>query len=250
MNKRLITRRFARAAESYEQEATVQRRVALKMTSLLETHIRPGHGRRILEIGCGTGLFSRMLLDRLKPERMTLNDLCPEMSERLKDLLNEHIHFEPGDAETYAFSGKYDLVASCSALQWFNAVEDFFARTCPLLLPDGILALGTFGGDNIKEITALTGKGLPYLSREELKNKLSSRYDVLYASEEKIHKTFNTPKEVLYHLKRTGVTGVEQQRWTKTDFLRFCNDYRTLYGNETEVTITYHHIYLIAKKRE
>ncbi|MDR0699916.1 MAG: malonyl-ACP O-methyltransferase BioC [Tannerella sp.] len=250
MNKILITRCFAKAADSYEEEATVQRRIALKMTSLLETYIRPGCCRKILEIGCGTGLFSRMLADSLKPERMLLNDICPEMHERLKGLLSDYVHFESGDAETYPFSGKYDLAASCSVVQWLKDIDAFFSRIYPLLTADGIFAFSTFGCDNIKEVTSLTGKGLSYFSREELCDKLSGRYDVLYASEEKVFKRFKSPIEVLYHLKRTGVTGIDQQKWTKTNLIRFCDDYKTLYGNGKEVTLTYHPIYVIAKKKD
>lgn len=245
----LITRCFAKAAKSYEEEATVQRRIAMKMTSLLETYIHPGGCRKILEIGCGTGLFSRMLADRLKPERMLLNDICPEMCERLKDLLSDSVHFEFGDAETYLFSEKYDLVASCSAVQWLKDIDAFFSRIYPLLTADGIFAFSTFGCDNIKEVTSLTGKGLSYFSQGELSDKLSRRYDVLYASEEKVIKRFKRPKDVLYHLKRTGVTGVDQQKWTKTNLIRFCDDYETLYGNGKEVTLTYHPIYVITKKK-
>jgi malonyl-CoA O-methyltransferase/biotin synthesis protein BioG len=249
MNKMLITRCFAKAAESYEEEATVQRRVALKMMSLLETHIRPGCCRKILEIGCGTGFFSRMLAGRLQPEQMLLNDICPEMNERLKNLLSEHIHFESGDAETYPFSGKYDLVASCSTVQWFKDIDAFFSRIHSLLTADGMLAFSTFGCDNIKEVTSLTGKGLSYFSREELNGKLSGRYDVLYTSEEKVLKRFKNPGDVLYHLKRTGVTGIDRQKWTRTNLIQFCNDYKTLYGNDKEVTLTYHPIYVIAKRK-
>jgi malonyl-ACP O-methyltransferase BioC len=250
MNKELVTRCFARAAGSYEEEAAVQRQIAAQMTSLLHSRIRPGCCRKILELGCGTGLFSRMLADSLKPEQMLLNDICPEMRGQLKDLLSDRIRFERGDAETHPFDGPYDLIASCSTVQWFKDIGAFFTRTHPLLTADGILAFSTFGRDNIKEVTSLTGKGLAYLSPEELTHKLSGLYELLYVREEKILKRFRHPKEVLYHLKRTGVTGVARQRWTKTDLTRFCDAYRALYRNgDDEVVLTYHPIYVIAKRK-
>jgi hypothetical protein len=77
---------------------------------------------------------------------------------------------------------------------------------------------------------------------------LSGTYTIIHASEEKIFKRFEHPGDVLYHLKRTGVTGLSQQRWTKTRLMRFCNDYRSLYGNTEGVTLTYHPLYVIAAK--
>ncbi|MDR2680920.1 MAG: malonyl-ACP O-methyltransferase BioC [Tannerella sp.] len=249
MNKKLITRCFAKAAESYEAEATVQRRVAVKMTSLLESFVSPEDCRVILEIGCGTGVFSRMLIDCLKPERMLLNDICPDMHAQLKDILNAHVLFESGDAETYPFKGTYDLAASCSAVQWFGDIDAFFSRICRLLTANGVLAFSTFGTDNMKEVASLTGKGLSYLSPQELTDKLSEQYDILHVSEETVPKKFKNPEEVLYHLKRTGVTGINQQKWTKTSLVRFCNDYKTHYGNGDGVILTYHPIYVVARKK-
>jgi malonyl-CoA O-methyltransferase/biotin synthesis protein BioG len=248
MNKQLIARCFAKAAASYEEEAAVQRLIASKMTALLDC-LPAGRCRMMLEIGCGTGIFSRMLVDRLRPEAALLNDLCPEMRERLEDLLCEHIRFVSGDAETYPFRGQYDLVASCSAVQWFREVEGFFRRIHSLLKPEGLLAFSTFGSDNMREVTALTGKGLSYPSPEALRRMLSGGFELLHVSEEKILRTFKTPKDVLYHLKRTGVTGFDRQRWTKAAFLQFCRDYQTRFGNEREVALTYHPVYIIARKK-
>ncbi|MDR2916242.1 MAG: malonyl-ACP O-methyltransferase BioC [Tannerella sp.] len=249
MNKELIIRRFAKASASYEEEATVQRQIAVKMASLLTSRINPGYCRKILEIGCGTGIFSRILIDRLKPERMLLNDICPEMHEQVKDIVNDHILFKSGDAETYPFFGKYNLITSCSAIQWFKDPEAFFLRMHQLLTAEGILAFSTFGNDNIREVYSLTGQGLSYLSPEELRNKLSDRYSLLHVSEEKIRKRFRNPKDVLYHLKRTGVTGIRQQQWTREGLMRFCDQYRMLYSDQEEVTLTYHPIYIIAQKK-
>lgn len=252
MNKKLITQRFKKALSSYEEEATVQRLIAGKMASILTSYVPKDHRRKILEIGCGTGIFSRMLINLLKPGYMLLNDICPEMHEQLKDILNDHIIFRSGDAETYPFelmNEIYDVITSCSAIQWFGDIDIFFARMHPLLTTEGIFAFSTFGNDNMKEISALTGQGLSYFSPEELTSKLSKRYKLLHISEEKILKRFRHPKDVLYHLKRTGVTGIGQQPWTRTRFIRFYDEYQTYYSYGNEVVLTYHPIYIIAQKK-
>ena len=127
MDKRLIAERFARARDTYSHEARVQQQVAEKMLQLLTERASPLF-RRIVEFGCGTGSYSRLLLHKLQPESLLLNDLCPEMKECLTDLLpQDTVQFIPGDAEALDFPEKTDLITSCSTLQWFNDPKEFFA---------------------------------------------------------------------------------------------------------------------------
>jgi ubiquinone/menaquinone biosynthesis C-methylase UbiE len=125
MDKRLIAERFARARDTYSHEARVQQQVAEKMLQLLTERASPLF-RRIVEFGCGTGSYSRLLLHKLQPESLLLNDLCPEMKECLTDLLpQDTVRFIPGDAEALDFPEKTDLITSCSTLQWFNDPKEF-----------------------------------------------------------------------------------------------------------------------------
>lgn len=102
MDKRLIAERFARARDTYSREARVQQQVAEKMLRLLAEHTSLFH--RIVEFGCGTGSYSRLLLDKLQPESLLLNDLCPEMRECLTDLLSQNmVQFIPGMPKPWTF---------------------------------------------------------------------------------------------------------------------------------------------------
>ena len=76
MDKQLIASRFAKARNTYTREARVQQQVAEKMMQLIkEPYTR---FRRVVEFGCGTGSYSRILLHTLQPETLLLNDLCRE----------------------------------------------------------------------------------------------------------------------------------------------------------------------------
>ena len=168
MNKTIIAERFSKAISTYPREANVQRQIADKMIRLLQKHI-PSPCPKVIEFGCGTGIYSRMLLRTLRPEELLLNDLCPEMRYCCEDLLREkQVSFLSGDAETIPFPDKSTLITSCSALQWFESPEEFFKRCNTLLHSQGYFAFSTFGKKNMKEIRELTGKGLPYRSKEEL----------------------------------------------------------------------------------
>ena len=260
MNKTIIAERFSKAISTYPREANVQRQIANKMIRLLQKHI-PSPCPKVIEFGCGTGIYSRMLLRTLRPEELLLNDLCPEMRYCCEDLLREkQVSFLSGDAETISFPDKSTLITSCSALQWFDSPEEFFKRCNTLLHSQGYFAFSTFGKKNMKEIRELTGKGLPYRSREELEAALSLHFDILYSEEELIPLSFEDPMKVLYHLKQTGVNGLsaqsslypkhEKQTLTRRDLQHFCERYTQEFTQGTSVSLTYHPIYIIAKKKK
>lgn len=316
----MIAERFAKARGTYTREARVQQQVAEKMMGMLGAAVTgtlpnggaspvtaalPTEGaspvtatampsfRHIVEFGCGTGSYSRLLLHTLQPETLLLNDLCPEMEECIHELLTpessdsgpghslssdsgfdpnlglEHssgfgsslaptpplVRFCPGDAEALDFPEATDLITSCSTLQWFNDPAAFFLRCHHALAPDGLFAFSTFGPRNMHEIRQLTGNGLDYLLLEELLALLSPHFDILLAEEEIVPLPFSTPHEVLKHLKQTGVTGTEKKIWTRGRLQTFSEAYVRQFGNaghnstEGSVTLTYHPIYVIAKRK-
>ena len=75
-------------------------------------------------------------------------------------------------------------------------------------------------------------------------------FEIIYAEEEIVILPFGTPLEVLQHLKQTGVTGTEKRVWTRGRLQNFCNEYIRMYSNtDHSVSLTYHPIYIIARKR-
>ena len=274
IDKTLVAERFARARKTYAREAKVQRQVAEKMMGLIEAHTARIKYRDIVEIGCGTGAFSRLLKERLQPESCLFNDLCPEMEEFVAALcLESGIRFESGDAEQLTFPRPLDLIASCSTFQWFSDLQRFFHRAHAALNDGGILAFTTFGEENMREIRSLTGSGLDYTSPSRLREMLhEASFDIVHFEEEVVSLAFPTPKDVLKHLRMTGVTGTTKSMWTPHRFALFCREYEARFGVEKEaekeaqfgaekeagkevaeeakkgVTLTYHPIYIIARK--
>ncbi len=254
MDKRLIAAHFARARKTYRRQARVQQQVAEKMILLLTNKVEKETSfRHILEIGCGIGGYSRLLFQTFCPETFLLNDLCSEMEECVGDLLRKStsVQFLSGDAEIINFPRNRELITSCSTLQWFSRPDRFFGRCHHLLAENGILAFSTFGPENMKEIKEVTGHSLPYLSLTQLTVLLAKQFELLYTEEEMLSISFHSPMEVLRHLRETGVTGTEKGMWTRGKLETFCNEYIRLFENEEgHVKLTYHPIYVIARKRK
>lgn len=247
----MIRQRFARAAGSYLQRASVQRIIAEHMVGQIETYVPEEARCRVLEVGCGTGLFTRMYLQEHIPGQLYLNDICPEVKDCLSDLSGEGVEFRIGDAERLDFPSGLDMVVSCSALQWFEHPLAFLDGCRRFLKPEGYLAFSTFGKLNMQEIASVSSVSLHYLSLDELKCALEPDYHILYAHEEVNRLCFRTPMEVLRHLKETGVTGIHSGVWTKGRLEEFCTHYLSRYARpDGMVPLTYHPVYLICKLKK
>ncbi len=250
MDKTLLKNRFAKAAHTYQANALAQERISLRMIELLKEHTH-GVFPRIYEFGCGTGFYSRQLERTFAPEQLILNDLCQEMQCSCQEWIadNKKIRFTVGDAENMTLPTQLNLLTSCSTMQWFHAPIDFLKRSQSALVENGIVAISTFGTNNLKEIYALTKTGLTYLSKEEWVENLGEAYQIVHAEEEEFSLPFRQPIDVLYHLKRTGVNGIANHRFTKPTLQQFIRDYEAFKTTDGSYRLTYHPIYLVLRKK-
>lgn len=109
--KQQIARRFTRALPVYEQHAAAQIRIAEKLASDIQA-LRRDYGCA-LEIGCGSGVYTRLLQTALNVAHWHINDLCPECAANIKA-----DRFLPGDIEAIELPSSYDLITSASTFQW------------------------------------------------------------------------------------------------------------------------------------
>lgn len=245
-----LCQRFTAAAATYDRHAEAQQQICAHLLTLLreEGRMRFPH---VLEIGCGSGGFTRLLQAAGEVGEWWLNDLCESWSPALSQVMEGACwHWLPGDAEKLAFPGSFDLIVSANALQWLRDLPAFLRRLSASLRPDGLLLFNLFAPDNLPEIRQLTGQGLTYPTQEALRAWLEPDYQLLRMEGERITLTFSEPLDVLRQLKYTGVTANATGVWTKGKQVRFCEDYRARFSTKDgKVTLTYLPIYIIATKK-
>lgn len=252
-DKKLIRLRFEQAAATYEEQAAVQQQVADHLLDLLFRSAPGLAPLRLLEIGCCTGLLTQKLLSRLSGvAHLTLSDLVAAFERCVLQKVGnqaDQITFLAGDIEGAELAGPYDLIISSSTLHWVHDLHSLVEKLQKHCAPEGILAVSLYGQDNLHEIRAITGLGLPYRSLEELQELLATRFEILHA--EQSHETlwYAEPMAVLQHLRATGVNAVGQKTWSRQQIRAFAAEYVGRFATSRGVSLTYHPLYIIARPR-
>jgi len=250
----LIVDRFSKAQATYDANALAQREIAYRLSELITGAIPSGCSpRSMLEIGCGTGLLTRTLLSHFAFETVHLNDISDAFVPLFSDLNERYDYrFCAEDAEKAEFAGTYDLITSSSVFQWFDDVPAFLRKVKQHLSPGGLFTFSTFGQENVREVKALTGNGLVYFSQKEWIEMLSVHFELLKAEEGSIEIRLDTPKEVLKHLKQTGVNVFKHEKtiWTPSKMSWFDAAYRSHFSVGEQVKLTYHPLYFVVKLKK
>lgn len=250
MDKKLISQRFRRSVESYEENAPVQKEIAQRLLELLQTFLKE-QPRHVLEIGCGTGLLTRKITTLLPSGSLYINDLVEEMC--LKAATGSHIPFNrclPGDIEEMALPRTFSLCVSASTFQWFARPAETFRKLASHLSPEGLLVFSTFGPGNLPELSEFTEKGLSYLSYEELTRLLSPYFDILHFEDDYRKLYFPEPLDILRHLKKTGVNAsASSSLWTKGHLRHFTLFYENKF-EKNAYPLTYHPLYFVCCKKD
>lgn len=232
IDKKLVAQRFSNAVETYDDNAGIQRTIASELSERWRALCPSETIDSLIEIGAGTGLLTDSLCQWLTPRNLQLWDIS-QISERLP---GRH-HICDGETAIRKLSPEtVDAIATASAMQWFCSPRSFIASCYKALKKGGWLAIATYGPDNFKEI-----RKPPYPSLSKLTQWIGNDMEILYADEQRIARQFNSPKELLTHIRLTGVNAVSQDSKTITEARRIITrDLRTL---------TYHPIIIIARKR-
>ena len=146
VNKMAVARAFGRAAPHYEQHAELQR---LSGDALL-TLAPAGFGLHLLDVGCGTGWYSRYWRDR--GCRITALDLSPAMLHHAQEQQSAH-HYLLGDMDALPLKdASVDGIWSNLAVQWSSDLHQVLQQFLRVLRPGGSALFSTLLAGSLHEM--------------------------------------------------------------------------------------------------
>lgn len=243
-----VQRSFSRSFETYHAAAAQQAWVAERLAQALVDCDAPTKFENGFEFGCGTGHLTRALYRRFQYSQLTLNDLMSEARLTAKD---HRAGFIDGDACSVTWPEGLDLVASASMIQWVPNPGYLVDKAANHLARGGWLALSGYGPDQFSQLAALgSSSNAPGLiALDALRDAVTERFEILDIGEARHLLRFPSPRSVLRHLRETGVNGRARETWTKSSLSQFSAAYTDMFGSPDGVTLTYHPIWIVARRR-
>ena len=247
IDKELVKARFSASQTTYDAEASAQNAIARRLYEFFEN----ASGSRdvagtVIEIGSGHGALTRLYANRHSCGPIHLWDIAdlPAVAD-----LSPDARFKCCDAEIMikkapTASAKY--IFSASTVQWLNSPAAFFRECERVLVPGGWLVISTFAHGNLPEVESVVG---PMLTLPTLKGWMSMiPVDMVLfaASEDRMTLTFDSPRDVLLHLKNTGVTGVTSMTSPVVAARRLLESYPALMDGTCP--LTYRPVFIVARK--
>ncbi len=251
LDKQRVAQSFKASATTYDENATVQRQISRQLVNLLQGVSIGGLGR-VLEIGCCTGILTELLVDQWQIDTLHLNDIveefCTATSNRIAGRV-KHLQILPGDIEQCSLPAELDMVISSATLQWMTDLPALLARIHSALGDSGYVVFSIFGPGTMGEIGALTGRSLAYHSPDAIKQMVADCFRLISLHSEITKIYFPGVREVLQHIRQTGVGGLGGSTALSGKFKEFSRQYYDRFASDKGFPVTYNSTFVIAEKK-
>lgn len=188
-----------KTAINYDEFAIVQKILAKKLVKKVANY--GNEFKNIYEIGAGSGLLTKEILAYFKFENLILNDLY-------KSEIMEKFPTQIGDILTQSLPRNLDLIISSSTLQWIEDLRALKVQIHDSLNQFGMIAFSIFSKGNLSNLQSFTKQGLNYKNALEISTIFSDKFEILELETDEIVLKFSSLKELLNHLKQTGVNNI------------------------------------------
>ncbi len=192
---------FSSAIQSYNSNAIVQSEICTRIGEIIAEKIPEKKFQidSVLEIGVGQGLLTEVWKKLLHPSKATYVDLLPMPTFGIAPI--EEYVVEEAEQWLKNSSEKFDVILSASTIQWFADPIGFIQTVKEHLNTGGFAIISTFTKGNLHQLDAIRPCPLIYRSVEEYK-------EIQGVIIESWTRTLQFPssREMLMHLRRTGVT--------------------------------------------
>ena len=215
--KQNISRKFSRAAATYDAHAGIQKELAERLALEIPGSCSPA---TILETGCGTGTYTMKLARRFPAARITALDFSEGMVEkaREKTAAFPNVRIIHTDAENYLeqCDSSYDMITSNATMQWFDNLDTTFYNCAGLLTENGLLHFSIFGPRSLQELKAAMEHvfrdtfrmpSVDFADRDMLEKKLAPHFAGLRIEDWSTRKKYDSLRQLLVNIKKTGTSG-------------------------------------------
>ncbi|MGB9695840.1 MAG: class I SAM-dependent methyltransferase [Ignavibacteria bacterium] len=95
-------------------------------------------GGRVLEVGCGTGHWTKYLVDSLKFSEIIAIDTSEAMLEIARRKITDKVRFDLADAEKLSFNNNdFDVVVAITVMEFVSNIPSAFGEIYRVLRPGG-----------------------------------------------------------------------------------------------------------------
>lgn len=204
IKKQSIIQCFNRGAASYDSVSALQLRVAENLSQQL-----PAASAAVLEIGCGTGLFSHHLLRSFPHADFLMTDIAPAMVQYTKNKFNRNqMRVECVDGEALDREEKFDLIASSMTMHWFQDIKNSIQKIVNHLSPNGQFIFSMLGNQSLNQWRDICKKNnilYPGLALPSI-NFLNQLFPKIKLITEVIDVQYSSLGDFLMTLKKLGAT--------------------------------------------
>lgn len=238
--KHKVAESFGQAARNYDEHALMQEEASKFLANLMAKELK-FNACTALEIGAGTGLLTHHVIRHYSHAHWTLNDIAPQMLEKLAaNLKGKHeVEYLQADAEAIDFKkDQYDIICASTVFQWMENLESFLAR---IGKASKAVAFNLLITSPIPQLEKVTNK-LP---------RVCEAYDIVQKSfpehnltivPQRISLSFKSGADFLRNMKNIGAHTCKEPKVYK-DLLQFVRSFRGQFTVEHEI------LHVIAVKR-
>lgn len=257
IEKKIVAQNFSRGVQTYNLNAYIQTKMANELYSMLDTNMN--HIKNILELGCGTGIFSDMLVKKYPDSNFLFADISDKMIEYLKKKYSnqKNIKYLCCDAELYKFQENYDLIASNAVFQWFENIENALKNYKKNLSINGKVIFSIYGENTYFELRKVVQEVLGenyyiqnFISRDYLEKIIKENFKNYIIKEELIMQYFDNIMDYFKYIKNIGANSAlnNKKNFSHSKYKKIEEMYNKYHSENGKLNFTNHIIYVYAEK--
>lgn len=257
-----ISKAFNQHAADYELAAKVQQEIGERLLErLLYLKMVP---QRILDLGCGTGYFSRELAKMYPQAQIVGLDVALNMlaQARKKHSWRRKWPLVAADMQQLPFAdGAFDLVFANQVLHWSESLSTVFRELNRVMRAQGCLMFTTLGPDTFKELKEAWSTADTHAHVNEFPDMhdvgdclMGEHFLEPVVDMELLSMHYGSLAQLVRSLKNQGVKNINAQRnhglTGKASWKTFEQNYTALQTNNGKYPLTYEVVYGHAWKGE